>query len=234
LSLSPEYTSAAVVGLEWADQPPLWVGDGAFVHAPDHHWGAAAVELLAAPGLRDVETADTAARSARLLASRIVRSLHPWQNAGGLEIRYVWGAPTGRLRVLFVARALGRSTDSARRWAAHLLETVTALFPPGYEFGALDGALPDDVTSWVEVCRAEEMRPTGPFVPPGLADYYYLVHPLAGDSSAWPDLPGVLARSGAPGFLSIALLPTVLTETERSSVDRVVTLAQHLSAPQQG
>ncbi|MGY1774079.1 ATP-binding protein, partial [Blastococcus sp. SYSU D00813] len=221
-------------GLVWPESPPFLVGDGRFGEAPKHSGGAGVAELPAAPGLPDGEDVPTSARAHRQLAGRIVRSLQPWTNAGSLELRYVWGAPPGRLRVLVVARAAGRSMDSARQWATHMLQAVADQFPPGYEFGPLTDALPTDITAWAEVQRVEEVRAPGPFVPPGLADYYYLVHPLAGDGSAWPTLPAVLSRASSPGFLSIALVPTVLTDLERQAVDHVVTLTRHLAEPQQG
>ncbi|RBY74803.1 hypothetical protein DQ239_18595 [Blastococcus sp. TF02-09] len=230
----PAERAASIAGLEWPDRPPVWVGDGALLEAPEHSWGAAVAELIAAPGLPESADPAATAREHRQLAGRVVRSLQPWTNAGSLELRYVWGDPVGQLRVLLVARAAGRSMDSARQWAGHLLHTVVDQFPAGYQFGPLQRNLPSDIDAWAEIQRVEEVRSPGPFVPPGLADYYYLVHPLGGDGAAWPTLPHVLTRATSPGFLSIALVPTALTERERLAVDHVLTLTRHLSEPQQG
>jgi DNA helicase HerA-like ATPase len=236
LNLPAERWAEQIGALEWPSEPPLWTGDGRLLEAPGHFWGAAAVELVAAPTLRDGELPTAAASEHRQLASRIVRSLRPWQNAGSFELRYVWGDPriAGRLRVLLIGRALGRQLESARTWAAQMLENVTALFPAGYEFGPVQTALPDMIEAWAEIERVEEARLPGPFVPPGVASYYYLVHPLGGSGAAWPGLPRVLADVARPGFLSIALVPTIMTDLERAAIDRICTLARHLSEPQPG
>lgn len=68
---------------------------------------------------------------------------------------------------------------------------------------------------------------------PSVASYYYLLYPLGGDGTGWTDLPRALAANNQPGFLSIALLPTHLTDLEREAVDHVSTIASYLSEPQQ-
>ena len=229
---TPEPWHPSLTQLELSD-PPIWLGDGHTLQAPGYHWGAAALELTSAPGLNPGQSAMDEALAQRRLSGRLVRTLRPWQNAGGLELRYVW-EPPGRLRILFIGRALGQSLGSARRWATQLLDTVVGQFPPGYSFGPLSRHLPDGMDDWVEIERAEEVRSPGPFVPPGIADYYYLVHPFVGDGTAWPELPRVLIGLSRPGFLSIALIPTVMTAGERAAVDHVTTLARHLSEPQSG
>ncbi len=236
MNLPAERHDELAGSLEWPGEPALWTGDGRLLEAPGYLWGAAAVELLAVPALRDGESPAAVASQHRQLASRIVRSLRSWQNAGSLELRYIWGGPPdpGRLRVLLVGRAVGQQLASARTWAAQMLDSVTALFPAGYEFGPVQAAVPDMMEAWAEIERVEEVRSPGPFVPQGLASYYYLVHPLAGSGSAWPALPQVLTDVGRPGFLSIALVPTVMTDLERAAIDRICTLAQHLSEPQPG
>jgi DNA helicase HerA-like ATPase len=116
-----------------------------------------------------------------------------------------------------------------------MLENVVALFPAGTTFGPPRAALEagDWAGAWAEVGRVEEVRAPGPFVPPETAGFYYLVHPLGGTGAGWPGLPAALTRLAAPGFLSVVLIPTVLTDLERAAVDHVCTLARHLSEPRQ-
>jgi Helicase HerA, central domain len=240
---------------EWGAEPRLWLGDGQLLDAPDSCWGAAAVELTAAAPLTGGRTPADAAVELRRVAGLVVRSLRAWENAGALELRYVWsgqggqgvqgsqsgqggqgvqGGQGGRLRVLLIARAAGRSLASARAWAARMLENVVAFFPEGTAFGPVQAPLPTGVGAWAEVERVEEVRPPGPFVPAETASYYYLVHPLGGSGAGWPGLPGALARASAPGFLSVVLMPTAMTGLEQAAVDHVCTLARYLSEPQQG
>ncbi len=115
-----------------------------------------------------------------------------------------------------------------------LVQTVTTQLPSDYEFGPLAAPLPPDFDTWIEIERAEEARAPGPFVGPDVAEYYYVTYPMGGDGSAWPQLPSLLARQDAPGYLSVVLIPTVMTAHERAAVDHVNTLAQHLAAPQSG
>ncbi|HWC36036.1 MAG TPA: ATP-binding protein [Mycobacteriales bacterium] len=217
--------------LELTGTPPLWIDANRSLDVPNVYWGSAVTELIAAPGRSRVDDEASEVRRHRLLADRIVGSLRPWNNAGCLELRYVWGG--GRLRVLFIARALGRSMESARAWARQLLDNLAALFPHGYEFGPLQQPLPHDITAWTEIERAEEIRTPGPFVPPAAATYYYLIHPLGGSGVAWPSLPRALSEIETPGFLSVALVPTALSHLERQAVDRICGLARHLSQPWQ-
>ena len=228
-----EWYPPVLTSFEWSD-PPLWVGDGQLVNAPGYCWGATAVELLAAPGLvADGRVSDITSEYWQL-AGRIIRSLRPWQNAGGLELRYIWGEPPGRLRVLLIGRALGATAETARSWASHMLDSVTRQLPAAYQFGPLAASVPEGIDTWVEIERAEETRRPGPFVPPEAASYYYLIHPLTGDGTAWPELPKLLTRAQSPGFLSLALVPTVMTDNERSAIDHINTLARHLAEPQPG
>ncbi|MGX7681579.1 ATP-binding protein [Jatrophihabitans sp. DSM 45814] len=222
-----------IAALEWASDPPIWTGDGRFLEAPDYYWGAAAVELLAAPRLEAGQQASLNGHEHRQLAARIVRSLQAWQNAGSLELRYIWGGTGHRLRVLIIGRALGSRLETARSWAGQMVENAVALFPPGYEFSSVQSPLPAGIESWVEIERAEETRATGPFVPTDVASYYYLIHPLGGSGSGWPSLANALASIDQPGFLSIVLLPTAMTDLERRAVDHVCSIATHLAAPQQ-
>lgn len=215
-------------------EPPLWEGDGRSVSAPGYYWGAVVTELLAAPASRPGVDRSAMASEFVSVAGRIIRSLRPWHNAGGLELRYVWGDPPGRLRVLLVGRALGSTLASAHAWARQMLDTVIREFPSDFSFGELTGPISEDIRAWMEIERAEEIRSPGPFVPPALVSYYYLVHPFAGDALAWGQLPSFLVQAPGAGFLSIALIPTVVTENERSAVDHITTLARHLSEPQSG
>src|ERR1035438_5775831 len=221
--------------LEWSTTPQLWIGDGGFLQEPGMYWGAAVVELLSAPALCPGETTAESASSYRRLATRLVRTLRIWENRAGLEIRYVWDNTNGQrqVRILLVARALGPDADAGRELAGKILKGITSLFPGGYEFGPTQGYLPNVIPTWAEIERAEEIRAPSPFVPPNLASYYYLIYPLAGDGSGWPSLPRALADARDPGFLSVALLPTRMTDLEREAIDRVCTLAQFLSEPQQ-
>lgn len=222
--------------LEWSENAQLWIGDGAFQDTSDLVWGAAALELTEAP--RAVSDKDQADRShqMRQVATQIVRSLHAWRNAGGLEVRYLWGGQAAgeSLRVVLISRAFGRSLPAARSWASSMLQTVTSMFPSGYVFGGVRGAASAHGGAWMEVERSEEIRSPAPFVSPDLVSYYYLLHPLGGSGSAWPKVPAALSRLTSPGFLSIALVPTSLTQDERNAIDQICTLAQHLSRPQSG
>lgn len=218
-----------------SDTPRIWVGDNGdgeyYLQAPGAYWGVAALELLCAPALDGHETVASVASHHRLLAGQIVRSLRSWENCGGLELRYIWG-DGGRLRLVLVARALGQDLGAARASAAQILSGVTALFPGGYSFGPLSKPMPQDVTSWVEIERAEEERVPGPFVPPQIG-FYYLVYPLGGGGTAWPRLPKLLAELDYPGFFSVALIPTRMTDLERRAIDYVETTMRYYSEPQQ-
>jgi DNA helicase HerA-like ATPase len=231
VGLPAEWQEVATATLELTSTPPIWIDANASLDVTSAYWGSAVTELVAAPGRKSGDDEAVQVGSHRLLAERIVRSLRPWSNAGGLEVRYIWGGH--QLRVLFIARALGRNLESARAWAAQLLDNLTALFPAGYEFGSLQQSLPLDISAWAEIERAEEVRTPGPFVPPTAASYYYLIHPLGGSGVAWPSLPHALAEIDAPGFLSVALIPTALSDLERQAVDHICGLAQHLSQPWQ-
>lgn len=228
--------SGHLPALEWLENAQLWIGDGAFQDASDLVWGAAALELTEAP--RAVSDKDQADRSLQMrqVATQIVSSLHAWRNAGGLEVRYIWGEQTAgeALRVVLISRAFGRSLFAARSWAASMLQTVTSLFPSGYVFGDVRGPFSAHGGAWIEIERSEEVRSPAPFVSPDLASYYYVIHPLGGSGSAWPKVPAALSRLTSPGFLSIALIPTSLTQNERNAIDQICTLAQHLSRPQSG
>lgn len=221
--------------LEWATEPPLWVGDGRILDMPGQFWGAAAIELLGAPALSSRADRGETIREQRQLAERIVRGLRSWDNLGSLELRYVWGQGGGRdrLRLLLIGRAVGRRIESARAWAGQMLQNAVALFPPGYEFGPLREPMPHDIMAWAEIERTEETRQPGQFVPPGTVGYYYLIHPLGGTGSGWPSLARALASIDEPGFLSVVLVPTSMTDLERQAVDHVCSLASHLAAPQQ-
>jgi DNA helicase HerA-like ATPase len=231
VGLPADWQERAADLLELPCTPPLWIDASASLDMTSGYWGSVVLELTAAPGRAAGDDEATQASRHRALAERIIRSLRPWSNAGCLELRYVWGGQ--HLRVLFIARALGRSLASARAWAGQMLDNLTALFPAGYEFGPLQQPLPHDISAWAEIERAEEIRVPGPFVPPSAASYYYLIHPLGGSGLAWPNLPRALAGIDGPGFLSVALVPTALSELERQAVDHICGLAQHLSQPWQ-
>ena len=212
--LPARFSGEPVPELEFAGNPQIWVGDGQILQLPyPCHWGATAIELTATPRLREADSPATAATTQRQLAARIVAALRPWEAQGNLEIRYQWdgAGAASSLRVLLIARALGKSIESARSWSQQLLTTVASLFPAGYEFGDLQTALVGDFNAWVEIEREEEERPVGPFTNTSVVSYWYLLHPMVGDGSGWPALPGLLARSNAPGFLSVLVTPTVLT-----------------------
>jgi hypothetical protein len=216
-------------------EPQLWIGDGKLLDAPGCAWGAAVVELLTAPALDSGQDAARVAQEHRQLAERIIRGLRSWENAGSLELRYIWGKQSGsdRLRLLLIGRAVGQTLDIAHTKAQQMLQNVGALVPPGYEFGPLQGPLSLDTMAWAEIERTEETRTPGPFVPPGMVDYYYLLHPLGGSGRSWPNLPKALASIDEPGFLSIVLAPTRMTDHERQVIDHISSQARYLAEPQQ-
>ncbi len=175
-------------------------------------------------------------REHRQLAGLIARALRAWQNVGSLELRYAWGGSNidRPLRLFLIGRALGQRAESARAWADQMLRNVAGLFPAGYDFGPIQGHLPVDVQAWVEIERAEEVRSPGQFVPRDIASYYYLLHPLGGSGAGWPSLPRALAANDRPGFLSITLFPTTMTDSERAAIDHISSIARYLSEPQSG
>jgi DNA helicase HerA-like ATPase len=218
-----------------SSSPRIWVGDGDYLDAVGSYWGVAALELLSVPALPNGETVASVATHHRMLAGQLVRSLRSWENRGGLELRYVWGTrgESSRLRLVLVARAVGADLVSARASASQILSGMTGLFPSGYNFGPLTEPMPQDITAWAEIERAEEERVPGPFVPSDI-EYYYLIYPLGGGGTAWPRLPKLLADLQHPGFFSVALIPTRMTEMERQAIDHIGTVMQYLSEPQQG
>jgi len=227
----------SIIPHEGIGLPQLWAAeDGGFLDTQGLYWGAAARELVLAPARKRGQSDSDALSEIRALSSLITLSLAPWRNAGSLEVRYLWdGERTQRrVRLVLVARALGNTLQSGRAWADHMLATATSAFPKEWSFGPLRALVSVEPTTWLEIERLQEVRSPGPFVPSNLAAYYYLVHPLAGDGSGWLRLSELLREASTPGFLSIAMMPTALTNVERQAVDRVCTLSQHLSESQQG
>lgn len=235
MNLPEKWDDDSIARLEWVTEPQLWIGDGALLEAAGSFWGAAAIELLAAPALNTGDDGTQSAQDHRQLAERIIRGLRSWENAGSLELRYLWGSQndSGSLRVLLIGRAVGQTLDVAHTKARQMLKNVAAVFPSGYEFGPLRAPLPLDIPAWAEIERTEEIRAPGPFVPPGMVGYYYLIHPLGGSGNGWPSLPKALASLDEPGFLSIVFMPTTMTDLERQAVDHISSLARYLSEPQQ-
>jgi hypothetical protein len=229
-----------VTALERAAGVPLWTDEGA--PAPHHHhfWGAAAVELAsmashpsAAAGRLVHPGPWVDHDGGRRRAIRLVRSLRAWQNAGSFEFRYLWRHEAGRfhLRLLLIARALGARRETARAWAEEMLRNATTCFPAGSTFVPSAPPTCHYADGWAEIERAEEVREPASSVPPGVASYYYLLHPLGGSGRAWPTLASALATAERPGCLSIVVMPTVMTFTERAAVDHVCSAARTLSAP---
>ncbi len=165
-------------------------------------WGAAAIEMISAPASDPGADMTRAALEQRQVAERVVRGLRGWENHGSLELRYIWGQRGGseRLRLLLIARAVGRQIDTARAWAAQMLQNTAALFPAGYAFGAVQSDLPHEIAAWAEIERTEEIRQPGPFVPPGSVGYYYLIHPLGGSGHGWPSLARLWPNRRSPAF----------------------------------
>jgi hypothetical protein len=225
-------SDSSVTAFEWLAEPPIWIGDGNLLDVRGYFWGAAALELGAAPrrdsSLREAE----AAVQYRQLAGRITRSLRSWENQGSLELRYVWTGDN-QLRVLLIARALGASLETARAWAGGMLKNVVSLYPAGYQFSPLHAPLRTDIDGWAEIERAEEVRSPAAFVPAEIASYYYLTHPLGGSGRAWPALAKALTELDDAGFISVALMPTRMTDLEREAVDHICTVARHFAEPRQ-
>lgn len=159
------------------------------------------------------------------MAGQILGSLHAWDNRGSLEIRYAWGTEVqgNRLRVILVGRAAGWTPEQAAFEARLILNSAIGQFPPDYKFAASTSGFAHAPSAWTEIERFEEIRTPSPFAHTGF-NYYYLFHPLGGDSSRWPELPAHLLRKSNPGFLSINIMPTHLSGIERESVDEAKTM----------
>ncbi len=200
------------------------------------YWVSVAAEILSIPAREQGIDTASAVDEQRRLATHLVRGLRAWHNVGALEFRYIWGGDPS-FRVVLIARGLGRSPEAAHDVAIKLLHNIVSLLPVGYEVGSprstLDTHLDLDREGWVEVERLEEVRPTAPFVPADIATFYYLPHPMGGSGRGWPRLPAALAKTPRPGFISVTLLPTVLTDVERSAVDHVCSVARHVAEPRQ-
>lgn len=223
--------SDALRPYEYPTVPDFWTNEP-FPETIAGVYGAAVLELTAAPGAA-FQDRDRARQEALQTAQQIVRGLSAWRHRGGLEIRYGFGGEDWRLRIRVIGRAIGATLFAARTAAQQIAEMAVSFFPPGFIFEAGTAAVDSEFDSWVEVERAEEVRQPAPWVSANMASYYYLPYPMSGDASGWSKLPHYLANLKSPGFLSVALLPTALTDFERDAVDHVHSMCAYLAAPRQ-
>lgn len=219
MSIAPFTNVNLLDEFEWPTTPQIWLGDGLVFAAENACWGVAAAELLGAPALAHGQTTADVCMTHRALAQQLIGSLRAWENQGALEIRYVWEGD-GRIRVLLFARATGTDMQRARISANQLLTGLLPQFPAGYDFGPVEGRLRRGTLGWCEIQRLEEEREPAPYSPPDLG-YYYMVYPMGGDARAWAQLPRLIAQRTTPGFVSINLIPTRLTDLERRARDHV-------------
>lgn len=224
---------ANVASFEAGYVPPIFIDAWTAEDGSSKAWCASAIELISGPAIEGGLSSLDVLGEVRERSARILAALRPWENQGTLEYRIIGGASNPRLRVVFVARALGKTEDSARKWADAMLRTVVGLFPKTYRFAPASRVV-NDFLDWHEIVRSEECRQPGPYVDPRLASYYYLVHRLSGDASGWRAIPNIILNASSETTLSICFLPTSISDYERAAIDHVSTQARYLSEPQPG